>query len=92
VAIGDGDGSMARLMDLVAQAEPDEEESRGRGRGRFGFDVHQRHDLAAEGRDAELFAIFTAYVTANIEMADGTERGTFLRCARRFTISPGPRR
>jgi acyl-CoA synthetase (AMP-forming)/AMP-acid ligase II len=33
------------------------------------------------------FRDFTAYVTANIEMADGTERGTFLVCAPFYHIA-----
>ena len=37
------------------------------------------------------FRDFTAYVTANVEMADGTERGVAW-CARPSTISPAPPR
>jgi len=48
------DGSMARLMDLVAQAEPKKRKPRSRTRDVSVLMYTSGHDLAAEGRDAEL--------------------------------------
>ena len=86
IAIGEGKSGMSRLSDLVASAEPDEAEA----------DVEDEDTsiLMYTSGTTSLpkgvmlsFRDFTAYVTANVEMADGTERGVALVCVPFYHIA-----
>jgi acyl-CoA synthetase (AMP-forming)/AMP-acid ligase II len=86
VAMGQGDGSMARLTDLAAQADPDEEEAEVEDED-VSVLMYTSGTTSLPKGVMLSFRDFTAYVTANIEMADGTERGTFLVCAPFYHIA-----
>ncbi len=86
LAFGEGRGGMPRVADLVARAEPDEEEA----------DVEDEDTsiLMYTSGTTSLpkgvmlsFRDFTAYVTANVEMADGTDRGVALVCVPFYHIA-----
>ena len=77
VAIGDSSSFSARLSELLDNAAPDEEEA--------DVDDHDTSILMYTSGTTSLpkgvmlsFNDFTAYVTANVEMADGTDRGVAL--------------
>jgi acyl-CoA synthetase (AMP-forming)/AMP-acid ligase II len=86
VAVGQGDGSMARLTDLAAQADPDEEDAEVEDED-VSVLMYTSGTTSLPKGVMLSFRDFTAYVTANIEMADGTERGTFLVCAPFYHIA-----
>jgi len=86
VAIGQGDGSMARLTDLIAKAAPDEEEAEVEDED-VSVLMYTSGTTSLPKGVMLSFRDFTAYVTANVEMADGTERGTFLVCAPFYHIA-----
>ncbi len=86
IAVGEGDGSMARLSDLVKQADPDEEEAEVEDED-VSVLMYTSGTTSLPKGVMLSFRDFTAYVTANIEMADGTERGTFLVCAPFYHIA-----
>ena len=86
LAFGEGRGGLPRLGDLIARAEPDEEEA----------DVEDEDTsiLMYTSGTTSLpkgvmlsFRDFTAYVTANVEMADGTDRGVALVCVPFYHIA-----
>ena len=86
VAFGDGRPGMQRLLDLVEKAEPDEGEAE--------VDDEDTSILMYTSGTTSLpkgvmlsFRDFTAYVTANVEMADGTDRGTALVCVPFYHIA-----
>ena len=86
VAAGTGDGKLPQLAKLAAGAEPDETDA----------DIEEEDVsvLMYTSGTTSLpkgvmlsFHDFTAYVTANVEMADGTDRGVFLVCAPFYHIA-----
>lgn len=86
IAVGDGDGQMPQLAKLAEAAEPDESEAE--------IEEEDVSVLMYTSGTTSLpkgvmlsFHDFTAYVTANVEMADGTDRGTFLVCAPFYHIA-----
>jgi acyl-CoA synthetase (AMP-forming)/AMP-acid ligase II len=86
VAVGEGDGEMPQLAKLAAAAEPDESEAE--------IEEDDVSVLMYTSGTTSLpkgvmlsYHDFTAYVTANVEMADGTDRGTFLVCAPFYHIA-----
>jgi acyl-CoA synthetase (AMP-forming)/AMP-acid ligase II len=86
IALGEGDGALARLTDLAAKTDPDEAEAE--------IEEEDVSVLMYTSGTTSLpkgvmlsFHDFTAYVTANVEMADGTERGVFLVCAPFYHIA-----
>ncbi|MBF6561111.1 MAG: long-chain-fatty-acid--CoA ligase [Candidatus Binataceae bacterium] len=86
IAIGQGDGSMARLTDLIAKATPDEDEAEVEDED-VSVLMYTSGTTSLPKGVMLSFRDFTAYVTANVEMADGTERGTFLVCAPFYHIA-----
>ena len=86
VAIGDGDGSNPRLRDLIAKAEPDENEAEVEDED-VSVLMYTSGTTSLPKGVMLSFRDFTAYVTANVEMADGTERGAFLVCAPFYHIA-----
>ena len=74
VALGDGDGKMPQLTDLVAKAEPDENEAEVEDED-VSVLMYTSGTTSLPKGVMLSFRDFTAYVTANVEMADGTERG-----------------
>ncbi len=86
IAVGEDDGSMARLTDLVAQAQPDEEEAEVEDED-VSVLMYTSGTTSLPKGVMLSFRDFTAYVTANIEMADGTDRGAFLVCAPFYHIA-----
>jgi acyl-CoA synthetase (AMP-forming)/AMP-acid ligase II len=86
IAVGEGDGSIARLTDLVAQAEPDEDEAEVEDED-VSVLMYTSGTTSLPKGVMLSFRDFTAYVTANIEMADGTDRGAFLVCAPFYHIA-----
>ncbi len=86
ISIGESDGGIARLAHLAADVEPDENETE--------IEEEDVSVLMYTSGTTSLpkgvmlsFHDFTAYVTANVEMADGTERGVFLVCAPFYHIA-----
>jgi acyl-CoA synthetase (AMP-forming)/AMP-acid ligase II len=86
VGAGEGDGELPQLAKLAAQAEPDESEAE--------IEEEDVSVLMYTSGTTSLpkgvmlsYHDFTAYVTANVEMADGTDRGTFLVCAPFYHIA-----
>ena len=86
VAVGVGDGKLPQLAKLSAGAEPDETDA----------DIEEEDVsvLMYTSGTTSLpkgvmlsFHDFTAYVTANVEMADGTDKGVFLVCAPFYHIA-----
>ena len=86
LAMGAGDGSMARLGDLVAKADPDENEAEVEDED-VSVLMYTSGTTSLPKGVMLSFRDFTAYVTANVEMADGTERGAFLVCAPFYHIA-----
>ncbi len=86
IALGAGDGNLTTVKSLLSKAEPDENEAE--------VDDHDVSVLMYTSGTTSLpkgvmlsFHDFTAYVTANVEMADGTDRGSFLVCAPFYHIA-----
>ncbi|HYA34595.1 MAG TPA: AMP-binding protein, partial [Candidatus Binataceae bacterium] len=86
IALGDGGGSLPRLSDLAAAAEPEENET--------DVDEEDVSVLMYTSGTTSLpkgvmlrFRDFTAYVTANVEMADGSDRGVALVCVPFYHIA-----
>ncbi len=86
VAFGEGAAGMPGLMELVQKAEPDDGEAE--------IEEEDTSVLMYTSGTTSLpkgvmlsFHDFTAYVTANIELADGTERGVALVCAPFYHIA-----
>jgi acyl-CoA synthetase (AMP-forming)/AMP-acid ligase II len=86
VAIGEGDGKMPRLKDLVGKAEPDEGEAEVEDED-VSVLMYTSGTTSLPKGVMLSFRDFTAYVTANVEMADGTDRGVFLVCAPFYHIA-----
>ncbi len=73
VAIGDGDGKMVRLGGLLAKAEADETEAEVEDED-VSVLMYTSGTTSLPKGVMLSFRDFTAYVTANVEMADGTGR------------------
>src|SRR5580704_1881336 len=71
VALGDGDGKMTKLADLIAKAEPDEEDAEVEDED-VSVLMYTSGTTSLPKGVMLSFRDFTAYVTANIEMADGS--------------------
>ncbi|MGH7917511.1 MAG: class I adenylate-forming enzyme family protein [Candidatus Binataceae bacterium] len=85
-AIGEGDGKMPKLTALAAKAEPDESEAEVEDEDTSVLMYTSGTTSLPKGVMLS-FRDFTAYVTANVEMADGTDRGAFLVCAPFYHIA-----
>lgn len=86
VAWGEGKERMPRLQDLLANADPDETEAE--------VEDEETSVLMYTSGTTSLpkgvmlsFRDFTAYVTANVEMADGSDRGAALVCVPFYHIA-----
>ena len=86
IAMGDGTNGMPRLGEILAKSDPDEGEAE--------VDEEDTSILMYTSGTTSLpkgvmlsFHDFTAYVTANVEMADGTDRGTALVCVPFYHIA-----
>jgi acyl-CoA synthetase (AMP-forming)/AMP-acid ligase II len=86
IAIGEGGGGMPRLKDLIAKAEPDENEAEVEEED-VSVLMYTSGTTSLPKGVMLSYHDFTAYVTANVEMADGTERGAFLVCAPFYHIA-----
>jgi acyl-CoA synthetase (AMP-forming)/AMP-acid ligase II len=86
VALGEGDGKLPRLKDLIAKAEPDETEAEVEDED-VSVLMYTSGTTSLPKGVMLSFRDFTAYVTANVEMADGTDRGAFLVCAPFYHIA-----
>ncbi|HKV55797.1 MAG TPA: AMP-binding protein [Candidatus Binataceae bacterium] len=86
IAIGQGDGKVPRLSDLIGKAEPDENEAEVEDED-VSVLMYTSGTTSLPKGVMLSFRDFTAYVTANVEMADGTDRGVFLVCAPFYHIA-----
>src|SRR5215831_7456739 len=86
IAIGDGRGGIPRLSDLAAKAEPDETEAEVEDEDTSILMYTSGTTSLPKGVMLS-FRDFTAYVTANVEMADGTDRGVHLVCVPFYHIA-----
>jgi len=86
IAIGEGKGGMSRLGDLVGSADPDENEAEVEDEDTSILMYTSGTTSLPKGVMLS-FRDFTAYVTANVEMADGTERGVALVCVPFYHIA-----
>jgi acyl-CoA synthetase (AMP-forming)/AMP-acid ligase II len=85
-AIGDGRGGILRLGDLASKAEPDETEAEVEDEDTSILMYTSGTTSLPKGVMLS-FRDFTAYVTANVEMADGTDRGVALVCVPFYHIA-----
>src|SRR5260370_25472629 len=79
VALGAGDGRMPRLSDLLSKAEPDESEAEVEDED-VSVLMYTSGTTSLPKGVMLSYRDFTAYVTANVEMAAGTNRVGFLVC------------
>jgi acyl-CoA synthetase (AMP-forming)/AMP-acid ligase II len=86
VALGEGAKPMARLGDLIAKAEPDESEAEVEDED-ISILMYTSGTTSLPKGVQLRFRDFAAYVTANVEMADGTERGVALVCVPFYHIA-----
>jgi acyl-CoA synthetase (AMP-forming)/AMP-acid ligase II len=86
VALGQGDGRMPRITELLAKAEPDETEAEVEDED-VSVLMYTSGTTSLPKGVMLTFRDFTAYVTANVEMADGSDRGAFLVCAPFYHIA-----
>jgi acyl-CoA synthetase (AMP-forming)/AMP-acid ligase II len=86
ISAGQGDGIMPRLSDLLAAVEPDENEAEVEDED-VSVLMYTSGTTSLPKGVMLSFRDFTAYVTANVEMADGSERGAFLVCAPFYHIA-----
>jgi acyl-CoA synthetase (AMP-forming)/AMP-acid ligase II len=86
VALGEGAKPMARLVDLIAKAEPDESEAEVEDED-ISILMYTSGTTSLPKGVQLRFRDFAAYVTANVEMADGTERGVALVCVPFYHIA-----
>ncbi|HZP44369.1 MAG TPA: long-chain-fatty-acid--CoA ligase [Candidatus Binataceae bacterium] len=86
IAIADGNGKLERLAGLLARAEVDEGEAEVEDED-VSVLMYTSGTTSLPKGVMLSFRDFTAYVTANVEMADGTERGAFLVCAPFYHIA-----
>ena len=74
VAWGEGKAGLPRLADLIKAAEPEESEAEVEDED-VSVLMYTSGTTSLPKGVMLSFRDFTAYVTANVEMADGTERG-----------------
>ena len=86
LALDAADAKFQRLTDLVAKADPDEAEAEVEDED-VSVLMYTSGTTSLPKGVMLSFRDFTAYVTANVEMADGTERGAFLVCAPFYHIA-----
>jgi acyl-CoA synthetase (AMP-forming)/AMP-acid ligase II len=86
LAVNIGDGKLPLLNDLVAKAEADETEAEVEDED-VSVLMYTSGTTSLPKGVMLSFRDFTAYVTANVEMADGSERGAFLVCAPFYHIA-----
>jgi acyl-CoA synthetase (AMP-forming)/AMP-acid ligase II len=86
VALGTGAKGMARLPDLIAKAEPDESEAEVEDED-ISILMYTSGTTSLPKGVMLRFRDFAAYVTANVEMADGTDRGVALVCVPFYHIA-----
>ncbi len=86
IAWGEGAAGMPRLADLVAKAEPDETEAEVEDED-VSVLMYTSGTTSLPKGVMLSFRDFTAYVTANVEMADGTDRGAALVCVPFYHIA-----
>jgi acyl-CoA synthetase (AMP-forming)/AMP-acid ligase II len=86
LAIGEGESGVPRLADLIAKAEPDEAEAEVEDEDTSILMYTSGTTSLPKGVMLS-FRDFTAYVTANVEMADGTDRGVALVCVPFYHIA-----
>ena len=86
VAIGDAARGLPRLADLIAKADPDESEAEVEDEDTSILMYTSGTTSLPKGVQLR-FRDFTAYVTANVEMADGTDRGASLVCVPFYHIA-----
>jgi acyl-CoA synthetase (AMP-forming)/AMP-acid ligase II len=86
VALGTGDRKMPVLEDLLAGTDPDETEAEVEDED-VSVLMYTSGTTSLPKGVMLSFRDFTAYVTANVEMADGSERGAFLVCAPFYHIA-----
>ncbi|HSU90660.1 MAG TPA: AMP-binding protein [Sporolactobacillaceae bacterium] len=86
VALGEGAKPMARLGDLIAKAEPDESEAEVEDED-ISILMYTSGTTSLPKGVQLRFRDFAAYVTANVEMADGTDRGVALVCVPFYHIA-----
>jgi len=86
VALGKGDGKMPRLDALLAKADADENEAEVEDED-VSILMYTSGTTSLPKGVMLSFRDFTAYVTANVEMADGSDRGGFLVCAPFYHIA-----
>jgi acyl-CoA synthetase (AMP-forming)/AMP-acid ligase II len=86
VALGQGKDQMPRLSELLTDAPSDENEAEVEDED-VSVLMYTSGTTSLPKGVMLSFRDFTAYVTANVEMADGTERGAFLVCAPFYHIA-----
>jgi long-chain acyl-CoA synthetase len=86
VALGDGQTGMERLLGLANRVEPDETEAEVEDEDTSILMYTSGTTSLPKGVMLS-FRDFTAYVTANVEMADGTDRGSALVCVPFYHIA-----
>jgi acyl-CoA synthetase (AMP-forming)/AMP-acid ligase II len=86
VALGDGQSGMERLLGLANRVEPDETEAEVEDEDTSVLMYTSGTTSLPKGVMLS-FRDFTAYVTANVEMADGTDRGAALVCVPFYHIA-----
>jgi acyl-CoA synthetase (AMP-forming)/AMP-acid ligase II len=88
VALGDGNGNreLQQLSDLIAKAGPDESEAEVEDED-ISILMYTSGTTSLPKGVQLRFRDFAAYVTANVEMADGTDRGVALVCVPFYHIA-----
>jgi acyl-CoA synthetase (AMP-forming)/AMP-acid ligase II len=86
VALGDGQSGMERLLGLANRVEPDDTEAEVEDEDTSILMYTSGTTSLPKGVMLS-FRDFTAYVTANVEMADGTDRGAALVCVPFYHIA-----
>jgi acyl-CoA synthetase (AMP-forming)/AMP-acid ligase II len=86
LALGAGNGKLPLLSDLLAKAAADEDEAEVEDED-VSVLMYTSGTTSLPKGVMLSFRDFTAYVTANVEMADGSERGAFLVCAPFYHIA-----
>ena len=86
VAIGKGDGNMYQLSELARRTDPDETEAEVEEED-VSVLMYTSGTTSLPKGVMLRFRDFVAYVTANVEMADGTDRGVALVCVPFYHIA-----
>ncbi len=86
VALGTGDGNMHQLAELARRTDPDQHEAEI-GEEDVSVLMYTSGTTSLPKGVMLRFRDFVAYVTANVEMADGTDRGVALVCVPFYHIA-----